>query len=411
MVHTPAAIRCRVALRAATVAVLTWMLCRWLLGQHHPYPAAVAALLTIQPTAYRSCTAGVQYAAGSALGVLIAVPVVLTVPSAWAGLAIVTLASSLAGGASWLGHRGIHVPATAVMVFLIGRKHLDADFTSHLTAVGIGVAVGVVFNLLVFPPVHVKTAEAAVERLRAELARILRAAASTAADGTWPPEALGDDWRAALAQAVSAAQASVDAAHESLRLNLRRLLLRRHPSEPADRQILATLQQVADDTGVLIKLLDSINPRPTSSSAVADRAPSPEFRHRFARLLESAAVCIAGSSNGLPHPHLTATHRSWERLVHTLERRRRGLSPRSPEGRLLMLLERILNGLAGETVWQEPHPGAQPADTTAASNQATWGADRHLLRGAGFRSHSGIVSADHDAEWAGAAPHSSGGRR
>ncbi|WP_419995426.1 FUSC family protein [Streptomyces boninensis] len=347
--------RLRVAARASLAAVAAWSLCLLLPGEAQPYPAAIAALLTVHPTVYQSVTVGMQYGAGVVLGALIALPVLIFVGPTWVGLAVVSLLAMLAAGYSRLGHRGVHVPATAVFVLLIGRGHLGDEATPHLVAAGVGVAIGLLCNVL-FPPLQLRPAGDALDRLRRELARVLTGLGTAVAEERHPQDVLGREWREGLTGALREAHTAVDRAHESLRWNPRAGRRRRTGREvwDVDREVLETLLRVADDAGALGRAIEksrgerrAAGRRPDSRCPAPDRAtaaaPDPHFRHRYARLLQGAALCVRGCTGGLPHPVLPATRRECERLAEAADRR--SVAPRAPEHRLLMILDRTLDDL------------------------------------------------------------------
>ncbi|MYT44955.1 hypothetical protein GTY89_22105, partial [Streptomyces sp. SID5471] len=159
-----------VAVRASVAAALAWQLCSSVWGTPRPAPAVVAALLVVHPTVFRSCTAGLQYAAGCTLGALIALPAAVLVGPTWLSMGAVLLLSLLAAGHERLGAHGLHVPITAVFVLLLGPSHAR-EIGPHLLQIGVGICVAVLFNALLPPPLRLRAAEAALDRLRAELAR------------------------------------------------------------------------------------------------------------------------------------------------------------------------------------------------------------------------------------------------
>ncbi|NGN65074.1 hypothetical protein G5C51_14355 [Streptomyces sp. A7024] len=332
--------RFRVAARASVAAVAAWGLCLLLPGGPQ-YPAAIAALLTVHPTVYQSVTVGMQYGSGCAIGALIAVPALLFGGPTWAALAVVVLLAMLAAGHSRLGHRGLHVPTTAVFVLLLGRGHFGEEVSWHLVAVAIGVVCGLTCNLL-FPPLQLRPAEDALDRLRRELAGVLRGLGTAVAEDRGPQDVLGRGWREDLTETLRAAHRAVDRAHESLRWNPRvRVRGAGRTACRVDHEILDTLGRVADDVAALSRALDRRTPRDAA------------FRQRYARLLRGTAVCVRGCTGGLPHPVLPVTRRECERLADAADSR--ALGTRAPENRLLMILDRTLEDL-GQA---EPAPAGQ----------------------------------------------------
>lgn len=89
---------------------------------------------------------------------------------------------------------------------------------------GVGVAVGIAVNMLVFPPLHFKAAALSLAELRWALAKQLSDMAAAMRE-SWPPE--HEDWAVrseALAQSARAVRAAVQKSDASRQANPRRRL-------------------------------------------------------------------------------------------------------------------------------------------------------------------------------------------
>ncbi|UNO43480.1 SpoIIE family protein phosphatase [Streptomyces sp. MST-110588] len=383
---TPWLGRWALAARASVAGVLAWQLSRAVLEQSQPYPAALAALLVVHPTVFRSCTAGLQYASGCALGALIALPAAFLIGPTWYALGSALLLSFLVAGHERLGTHGIHVPITCLFVLLLGQSHLRDELLPHLAAIALGVAVGIVVNLLLVPPLRLRPAEAALDRLRGELAGVLHGLATAVTEGARPEDVLDRRWRERLASVVQEARLALDQAHESLRWNPRTRA--RRAVWHLDRDVLATLERVAADAVAAARALD----RGTSATASASPAPPPAsspsqspppsppppsrteqpacgssrglpFDAGYARLLNGTALCVRGCKGGRPHPVLPATRLAWRQLAEPTGRRHGSLEAQAAEGHLLMILDRALDDLGdqGPRPAGSPHRGGHPA--------------------------------------------------
>ncbi|MFH8405633.1 aromatic acid exporter family protein [Streptomyces sp. NPDC018019] len=354
----PWAVRWLVAVRASVAAALAWQLCSSVWHTPRPGPAIVAALLVVHPTVFRSCTAGLQYAAGCTLGALIALPAAILVGPSWLSMSAVLLLSLLAAGHERLGAHGLHVPITAVFVLLLGPSHAR-EIGPHLWQIGVGIAVAVLFNALLPPPLRLRAAEAALDRLRAELAGVLDGVAGAVRASRHPDDVLDAQWRAHLTDLTAQARSALGQAHESLRWNARA------PNRQAvwhlDQRVLESLERVAYDTEAVVAALDDL-PAYRLAHPAAHRppteAPGPgaaagtdtwdeEFRAGCARLLTCLALCVRGCRGGSPHPVLPATRRVWRELAERCDDRHGRLDARVAECRLLMLLDRALQDVAG----------------------------------------------------------------
>ncbi|WP_158812952.1 aromatic acid exporter family protein [Streptomyces rimosus] len=346
----PWAVRWLVAVRASVAAALAWQLCSSVWGTPRPAPAVVAALLVVHPTVFRSCTAGLQYAAGCSLGALIALPAAVLVGPTWLSMSAVLLLSLLAAGHERLGAHGLHVPITAVFVLLLGPSHAR-EIGPHLLQIGVGISVAVLFNALLPPPLRLRAAETALDRLRAELAGVLDGVADAVRKARHPDDVLDPDWRDRLAELTAQARSALGQAHESLRWNVR--APNRHTVWHLDQRVLESLERVAHDAEAVVAALDDL-----AAQRPAAVAPDPygtartdawdqEFRAGYGRLLTCLALCVRGCRGGSPHPVLPATRRVWRELAERCGDRHDSLDARLAECRLLMLLDRSLQHVAG----------------------------------------------------------------
>ncbi|MEU7188128.1 aromatic acid exporter family protein [Streptomyces sp. NPDC045369] len=251
----PWAVRWLVAVRAAVAAALAWQLCRSMWETPQPGPAVVAALLVVHPTVFRSCTAGLQYAAGCTLGALIALPAAVLVGPTWLSMTAVLLLSLLAAGHERLGAHGLHVPITAVFVLLLGPNHAG-QILPHLLEIGVGIAVAVLFNALLPPPLRLRAAESALDRLRDDLAGVLDGMATAVREGRHPDDVLGAQWPARVADTTATARSALGQAHESLRWNVR--ARNRNAVWHLDRKVLESLERVAHDAEACVGALDAL---------------------------------------------------------------------------------------------------------------------------------------------------------
>ncbi|MGW7792431.1 FUSC family protein [Streptomyces tricolor] len=294
------------AARATVAAGLTWQTCTALLHTPDPYAGAVAALLIVETTVVRTASAALRYGAGCLLGVLVAVPGALYARPGMAGLALVVFASVLLARRGFLGHHGIHVPTTALITFALLRGHHRGELVSHLAEIVLGIGFGLACSALLFPAVRVRSAERALEELRALVARYLDGLADAVVRRERPRDVLGPSWEQDLDTALERARTAVEEAHESMRWNVRPVARRRRWH--LDRRVLCTLADVAQELAATGRLLDA---RPGAA-----RTPGPEaaFARSYARLLRTTALCAYSCRGGRPHPALPATRRALTRL-------------------------------------------------------------------------------------------------
>ncbi|MEU8139887.1 FUSC family protein [Streptodolium elevatio] len=210
-------------LRSTVAAVLAFVVAQWLSGNPAPLLAPLTALLVVQVTLYSTLTTGIRRMFSVLLGVLIAVGFVELVDLTWWSLGSLILASLVAGHLLRVDPFVEEVAISAMLVLGVGSLH-----AAHSTAAGrvgetlIGVAVGMLFNLVYAPPVFVQPAGEAIEdlsnRLRNLLERMgreLRGGASRDHADAWLKEAriLDGD--------IVQVDGALAQAEESLRLNPR----------------------------------------------------------------------------------------------------------------------------------------------------------------------------------------------
>jgi hypothetical protein len=134
-------------------AVVAWVVAVDLLHLSQAFMAPWAALLTVQATVFGTARGGSQQAAASVLGVLIAYGAWRLMGLGFASLGIAVLVGLIAGSV-----RGVRAEtttaATAVVVLTTGYLNNGGMLAARLEDTGIGIAVGLLVNLLVWPPLR-----------------------------------------------------------------------------------------------------------------------------------------------------------------------------------------------------------------------------------------------------------------
>lgn len=239
-----AAQRLQLAAKAAVAAGLAFLIAPFMPGAaaHYPYYAPLGALVAMYHNVAGSVRQGAQAIAGLAVGIglaflldQVAVPSPLTV-AVFMGVGV------LLGGVPWIGSGGDWIPTAALLVLLVGNSNPDDFSYGYLMQMGVGVAVGIAVNLLIFPPLHFNAAAASLADLRRALGRQLTDM-GTALREEWPPE--HEDWSRRSDELSSAARSVrhlVKEADASRRGNPRR---RFHPRDvDQDYRNLRALERV-----------------------------------------------------------------------------------------------------------------------------------------------------------------------
>ncbi|MCU1548870.1 MAG: hypothetical protein JWO29_1821 [Arthrobacter sp.] len=301
--------RLQLAAKAGIAAGIAFHLAPFMPGSaaDYPYYAPLGALVAMYENVSGSMRQGVQTLVGLALGIGLAFmlfslgdPTPLTVAVVM-GLGVVLAGLPRIGsGSDW-------IPTAALLVLLVGGHNPDKFSFGYLMQMGVGVTVGIIVNLLVFPPLHFKAAALSIGELRLALAEQLSDMAKALKD-SWPPE--NEDWSRrsqSLAHSADSVRLAVEKADASRRANPRRRL---HPRDmERDYRNLQGLEQltfhVQDVTQVLSDVIwatdipfvvpdDYAGPLAEAMTAVGDvfRSPEEESTERQAELIERADASV-----------------------------------------------------------------------------------------------------------------------
>jgi len=225
-----AAQRLQLAAKAALAAGLAFAIAPLMPGAaaNYPYYAPLGALVAMYHNVAGSVRQGLQALAGLAMGIGLAfVLVTVTDPSPLA-VALIMGIGVLLGGLPGIGSGSDWVPTAALLVLLVGGSHPDDFSFGYLLQMGVGVAVGVGVNFLIFPPLHFNAAAASLNELRLALSSQLTDM-GVALKEEWPPQ--HEDWSRRsdeLAAAARSVRHLVKEADASRRANPRRKL---HPRD------------------------------------------------------------------------------------------------------------------------------------------------------------------------------------
>lgn len=195
---------------------------------NYPYYAPLGALVAMYHNVAGSVQQGLQALAGLAMGIGLAFVLVnVTDPSPLA-VALIMGIGVLLGGLPGIGKGSDWIPTAALLVLLVGGSNPDDFSFGYLLQMGVGVAVGIGVNFLIFPPLHFNAAAASLDDLRLALGRQLTDM-GVALREEWPPK--HEDWSRRsdeLAEAARSVRHLVKEADASRRANPRRKL---HPRD------------------------------------------------------------------------------------------------------------------------------------------------------------------------------------
>ena len=251
--------RLQLAMKAGLAAGIAFAIAPFMPGSaaDYPYYAPLGALVAMYENVAGSVRQGIQTLAGLAIGVglafvlfILGSPTPVTVGIVMGFGVILAGLPNIGAGRDW-------IPTAALLVLLVGGHNPDQFSFGYLLQMGVGVSVGILVNLLVFPPLHFRAAELSIAELRLALARQLWDMAKALKE-SWPPK--HEEWSERSDELETSARAvrlAVEKADASRRANPRRRL---HPRDiQLDYRNLRDLErvtfQVQDVTQVLADVI------------------------------------------------------------------------------------------------------------------------------------------------------------
>jgi hypothetical protein len=260
------------ALKTAVAAALAWYLAPLVpfAAAEYSYYAPLGVLLSMYPTFIDSARSGLQIIAGLAIGIGLGLGGLAMVSTGAPGISAVAAVIALGvwlGGLRSLGSGRELVAVAGLFVLLIGGRDADQFSMSYLVTMAFGVVVGVVVNLLVFPPLYLQRASGRLSALRDSVAARLGELADAVEHDEIDPAAV-EHAADELASTVTAVAADVREAAASRRGNPRGRRRHRDQQENADR--LRALERIVFFTRDLADVLVSIAPGSGSGSGSGD---------------------------------------------------------------------------------------------------------------------------------------------
>lgn len=337
--------RVHLAIKATLAASLAYAIARYGVGHPSPSLAPLAALIVIHPTVLSGIRESLQYLGGVLLGIGTGIAAALAVGPNTYGIAFVVLLSLLLGSWGKLGQQGIEVPFLGIFVLLFGGNDILAYVPPRLVDVAIGLPVGVLLNVLVFPPLHLRPASYTLQRLREDITSLIDDIAD-GIDADWPPS--NPDWihrSLQLEPVIDRARGSVNRAFESVRWNPRAAGGRYETPRRAEAALNGLEHITVSVRGIA---------RTASEAATGGDVPvslEEGFRRQYAALLRMVRDMV--EEYGTPERQvpesstIADTHDALLRLQDEVARREHGRRTAwFAEGHLLVDLDRIVRDLA-----------------------------------------------------------------
>ncbi|MBB4981255.1 MULTISPECIES: FUSC family protein [Streptomyces] len=219
-------------LRSTAAATISYVVALRLSSEPAPLTAPLTALLVVQVTLYSTLTTSLRRVNSVVVGVLIAIAFSALVGLTWWSLALVILASLVVGRFVRVGE---FVPEVAISAMLVlGVTQVANTAWDRVLETLIGAVVGLLFNVVLVPPVWVDTAGDSIVDLARRMRRLLLDIGEELADPGLVPGAASPVESAPVERAearlhearrldndVADVDAALRQAEDSLRLNPR----------------------------------------------------------------------------------------------------------------------------------------------------------------------------------------------
>ncbi|HET9996471.1 MAG TPA: aromatic acid exporter family protein [Nocardioides sp.] len=319
--------------KTVLAAVLAWVVAAEVLDLSQPFLAPWAALLVVHATVYRTFSRGLQQVAAAVVAVVLASAIGhIWGTSTWS-VAVLMVVCLVVGSVPWFRAETTIVATTGLVVLTTGFSD-DAMLLTRLLDTAIGVAVGLLVNVVVWPPLRSRTAIAAMDRLDDGIGELLVDMARTLREGPTDTETVTEwiDRTRDLDEKIDHAWALVRQAQESSRMNPRRGA--RDVRDPQRwRDLLRRMEQAVAEVRSLAR----------TWGAELDRGevPDPEFLEPWSRLLGEGgrATCDADAEA------LHAVRGRLDELVDTLTARGDTTARWPVHGALIVNLRNILDAM------------------------------------------------------------------
>ncbi|RYP83925.1 hypothetical protein EKO23_17770 [Nocardioides guangzhouensis] len=231
--------------KTALAGVLAWVVATEVLALRQPFLAPWAAVLVVHATLYRTFSRAAQQVAATVLAVVLAWGSGQLFGLGAAGMGVMLAIAFLLGRGRWLREETTTLATTGIVVLATNAIDQSNLLWGRLLDTSTGIVVGLLVNLVVWPPLRHRAAWARARGIPEELVAVLREMADHL--GPELEEDQVEEWirRAGLVdQHVDEAWAFWRQAHEGGRFNPRRR--RRTDLDELQRTLHWLEQAVAD---------------------------------------------------------------------------------------------------------------------------------------------------------------------
>ena len=275
-------------LKTTLATVIAWVLAAQVFHLEQAYLAPWAALLTVHATVFGTVRRGIRQAGASVLGVLVAFVVGQLFGLSAVSVAAAVLVGLFAGSVRGLRDETTTAAATALIVLTNGYSDNGGVLGARLLDACLGIALGLLVNLLVWPPLRDRSAANQIDMVAERVGGVLSEIAARLSSECGPADV--DRWIAetnALDRAIDRAWSVLAQAHESGRLNPRHATARRMRAAQGFDDILGRLGQAVAETRSMARTI--------GHARVPTGDWDPDFRERWQELLSRAGGSITAA--------------------------------------------------------------------------------------------------------------------
>ncbi len=273
-------------LKAVTAAMVAWLLAVNVFQLQTPFLAPWTALVTVHATIHRSLNRGLQIVVATLIGVFLAYLVPLALGMGVVTLGVTMLLGLLLSRIAFIRDEGVIVATTALFVLTSSWQVQERMLTDRVLDTLTGVAIGVIVNILIVPPLNTEMAEQYVDSVDRGLGRLLQDMAEDARrPWTADDSEVWVDRTRTLDDDLENAWGLVREAKESVRWNPRRHISRKAIPDPAQYELnLVRLEEGIAQTRSMVRLIHE---------SVRDAVEwDPFFRDRWVDLLDEVGKRI-----------------------------------------------------------------------------------------------------------------------
>lgn len=286
--------RVLLALKTALAVSLAWVVAQRMPGvvAEYPYYAPLGAISAMYPTVMGSVRTGLQTVAGLALGILLATGVLLVGSPNLVTVGLAVGIGTLLAGLRRLGAGAEYVPMAALFVLIVGGPDAEDYSIGYLVQMAVGVAIGLLVNVLVIPPLDFRTARLQLDRLQGVVADYL---GDVARELESPGTTAGRDWdlrSQELSRLTAEVREAVEESAQSARGNPRVVLRRAAGRTDPGYEPLKKLEQVVFHVRALADALRQIYDHETHRWTAAE-----PLTRRLAATVEDARACVQAWSD------------------------------------------------------------------------------------------------------------------